>query len=93
MREEREIINDLEHSVTLESRSKLTVSGVTDVGSYDDVSAIVYTSMGQMSIRGEGLKISKLNTDFGELIITGRIFGVVYTDDREKTGLFGRLLK
>lgn len=90
MREETE---QLDHMLSLERRSKLVVTGVTDVDSYDDTAILLYTDMGQMTVRGRDLKIAKLNTDFGELIVSGTIDGMVYTDERGKGGFFGRLLK
>lgn len=83
----------LGHMFSLESRSKLVVTGVTDVDSYDDTAILLYTAMGQMTVRGRDLKIAKLNTDFGELIVSGTIDGVVYTDERGRSGFFSRLLK
>ena len=83
----------LGNMISLENRSKLVITGVSDVDSYDDGAIILSTNLGQLTVRGVDLKISKLNTDFGELIVTGTIDGMVYTDERGKTGFLGRLLK
>ena len=91
MRQEETI--SLGNTISLENRSKLVVTGVSDVDSYDDGAIVLSTNLGQLTVRGNDLKISKLNTEFGELIVTGNIDGMVYTDERGKTGFFGRLLK
>ena len=76
------------HSVILEDRNKMTVTGVSDVDSFDEQTMIVYTDMGELTVRGKGLHISRLNTETGELNITGTVAAIAYTDDRTKTGGF-----
>ena len=44
--------------------------------------------MGELTVRGKGLHISRLNTETGELNITGTVAAIAYTDDRNKTGGF-----
>ena len=82
------------HSVIMEDRKSLLVGGVSDVDSFDEQTVIVYTDLGELTVRGSDLHINKLNTDTGELSLAGRIDGMMYTDDRDKTGGFwGRLFR
>ena len=82
------------HNVIMEDRRNLTVSGVKDVDSFDEQTMIIYTDMGELTVRGTELHISRLNTDAGELSVSGHIYGLAYTDDRDKkTGLLGRLFR
>ena len=82
------------HNLILEDRKNLMVNGVSDVDSFDEQTVIVYTDLGELTVRGTDLHISKLNTDTGELNLTGNIYGMMYTDEREKAGgFFGRLFK
>lgn len=81
------------HSVILEDRKKLTVTGVSDVDSFDEQSIIVYTGMGELTVHGSNLHISKLNTETGELNITGSVSGMTYTDDRAKGGFLSRMFR
>ena len=82
------------HNVILEDRKSLTVTGMSDVDSFDDQNIVVYTDMGELTVRGGNLHISKLNVETGELTMTGEIFALVYTDDkRRQGGLFGKLFK
>lgn len=81
------------HSVILDNREKLTLTGVADVDSFDEQTIILRTSMGELTVRGERLHISRLNTETGELNITGRISALGYTDDRVKSGIFGRMFR
>ncbi len=81
------------HHVIMENRRHVTVSGVTDVDSFDEQTVVAYTDMGELTVRGSDLHIEKLNTETGDLTLTGTVNGLMYTDDREKTGLLGRLFR
>ncbi len=81
------------HNVILEDRKRLTITGVSDVDSFDEQTVVVYTDMGELTLRGNGLHISRLNTETGELNITGTVYAMAYTDERAKGGMFSRLFK
>lgn len=82
------------HNVILEDRKRLTVTGVSDVDSFDEQTVVVYTDMGELTLRGNGLHISRLNTETGELNITGTVYAMIYTDERTKSGgMFSRLFR
>lgn len=50
--------------------------------------------MGELTIRGTALHIGKLNTETGDLTVTGNIIALVYTDERQRTdGLLARLFR
>lgn len=76
------------HNITLKDRRLLTVSGVTDVDSFDDVGIIAYTDAGELTIRGEQLKINRLNTETGELNVEGTVSSLSYTDERPQAKSF-----
>ena len=79
-----------EHEMTLRSRQELTVSGVNDVMSFDETLVELNTVCGVMSIEGEGIHISFLDTDNGRLTLSGSISGIYYIDKKPKrSGLFG----
>lgn len=81
------------HSLVLEGRSRLTASGVMDVGSYNDQIIETNTGEGQLIIRGEGLHIDRLNLESGELIVTGRILSMTYAEIRPSGSFLSRLLR
>lgn len=93
MAEEKRTVK-MPHNVILEDRKSLMITGVSDVDSFDDQTITVYTDMGEMTIRGTGLHIGKLSLETGELNITGNIFALGYSDNREKQGgFFSRMFK
>ncbi len=80
--------------IIIRAREHVDISGVTDVISFDEDSVRLETDLGEMMIEGEGLKVSSLDTDRGNVSLDGRINGLYYnTDSGEgKKGFFGRLL-
>ena len=56
------------HSVVLEDRRRLTVSGVSDVDSFDEQMIVVFTELGELTVKGADLHISRLSLEMGEQI-------------------------
>lgn len=82
------------HSLILEDRKHLTVTGVSDVDSFDDQVVVAYTDFGELTVRGKKLHINKLNLESGELTFDGEISSMVYTDEGPKSkGLLSSLFK
>ncbi len=82
------------HNISLEERKNLTVSGVTDIGSYDEQCIIAVTELGELTIKGQGLHIIKMSVDAGELIVEGMVSALEYSEMHENTGgFFSRLFK
>ncbi len=83
------------HNLMLENRSKLCITGVTDVDTFDESKIVLFTEEETMQIEGYDLHINKLNVADGELVIDGEIVSIVYTgrDAKNKKGLFGRMFQ
>ena len=65
--------DNLVQNIILENRNKLTVSGVKDVLSFDDQVVMIATDLGLLTVKGEDLKINKLNIDTSEVKVEGKI--------------------
>lgn len=78
------------HSLILKDRKELTLTGVTDVDSFDETSIVAYTDFGELTVNGNNLHISTLNTDTGELNIDGEVTSLIYLDNKPKTEGFLR---
>ena len=85
MQEERKVIKQ-PHNVIMEDRKIVTVSGVADIDSFDEQTVILYTDMGELTIKGYNLHINKLNVDTGELSVEGEIYSLVYVDEQPSKG-------
>lgn len=86
--------NDAEHEIKLSNRSKMSLTGVSDVMSFNDNRVDLKTNMGTLVIKGKGLNINKLNTDSGNLDINGEVQLMEYLSRRDKSaGIIGGLFK
>jgi sporulation protein YabP len=68
------------HNIIMEGRKNLSISGVKDLESFDENSVVLITSMGELTIRGSELHISKTNLDTGELQMDGTITDLSYSE-------------
>ena len=87
--------NNVVQNIVLENRTKLNVSGVKDVLSFDDQVVIIETELGLLTVKGDNLKINKLNIDTSETIVDGKINSLAYSENHSKNegGLFGKTFK
>lgn len=85
---------EIQSSLTLQGRRKLTITGVEDVESFDENTIVLYTSGGLLVIRGQDLHIEKLSIDGGDLSVDGTVDSLSYEDVNSKSGGFwSRLFK
>ena len=82
-----------EHTITLINRAAMTLSGVSEVVSFTDSEIVLKTSCGDLLIRGNGLNIGKLNTDTGELMISGTVALIKYSKIKNGGSLFEGLFR
>ncbi len=76
------------HNCILEDRKNLCISGVSNVGSFDEDTIVAVTSCGEITVKGQNLHITKLSLEIGELCIEGSINSLQYADVIEKGGSF-----
>jgi sporulation protein YabP len=80
------------HSLTLENRRSLTISGVEDVERFDETAIVLSTGQGMLTVQGSGLHIEQLSLDGGELKVEGLILALSYEEPQEPgSGFFARL--
>lgn len=87
--------NRRSHSVSWRDRAEGTVSGVTDVLSFDEHAVILETEQGLLTIKGKNLHIGKLELSDGEVEMEGNIDSILYSGSRPKQSgsLFKRLFR
>ena len=91
MPEEKNFSN---HSLIMENRRQLTLTGVSDVCSFDENGVIMQTALGELTVKGSELHISGFNRETGEISMDGNVRGLVYTDERHEGGsFFKRILR
>ncbi len=72
------------------SREMLNCDAVRDVEEFSEDFVIINTDYGKLSIEGENLRIKELNEKEGKISIIGKISGLFFRDENEKTGFFKR---
>ena len=72
------------HSINLNERKNINITGVKKIDSFDDEEFLLETIMGYMVIKGEGLEIIKLDTYQGNVAIKGKINGLTYMESSDK---------
>ena len=85
------------HKLLLNNRRTSTISGVTDVISFDISEVLLETEQGMLTIKGADLHVNRLTLEKGEVDIEGRIDSLSYSEvtDYQKMGasLISRLFK
>ena len=81
------------HQLVLTDRHQLTASGVSDVDSFDEMSIVARTPLGELTIRGHDLQIRRFSIESGDLSVEGHIDSIEYTAEQVKRGRFGKLFK
>lgn len=68
----------IDQSVHMSGRSRIELTGITDVESFSDTSVIACSSLGNISIDGEELKVESFSVETGRLIVNGNLDGFCY---------------
>lgn len=83
----------LPHRLTLEERKKLTMTGVTEVVSFDEESVVLKTGLGTLVVQGHQLQLKTLTLDGGNVAVEGQIGALSYEESRQagswRSRLFG----
>ena len=72
------------HKIWISGRKSGTVTGISDVLSFDETEILMDTEMGMLSIKGKGLHISKLNLEKGEADLEGQVDSLTYSASGHK---------
>lgn len=80
------------HKLTLENRQKLTMTGVTEVVSFDDASVVLRTGLGALVVQGSGLQLKTLTLEGGNVAVEGEVASLSYEQLSTGGGWLRRLL-
>ena len=83
----------LPHSLRLDERQRLAVTGVQEVVEFNEDSVSVQTVKGLLHIRGGGLRVDMLEKEAGELRLSGTVSDLSYEDAGPGQGFFSRLFR
>ena len=82
----------LPHKITLNERKQLTVTGVTEVVSFDETAVIARTDIGTLVIQGKDLQLKTLLPEGGQVSVDGQISALIYEEPRPTGSIWRRLM-
>lgn len=80
----------LPHKLTLNERKSLTMTGVTEVVTFDETGVILKTALGTLMIQGRDLQLKALSPEGGQVSVTGQVSALIYEEPRPE-GFFRRM--
>jgi len=97
MDKNKEIVDSLNHKVTINERKSIILSGIKKLNSFDECEFFIDSIMGPLVIKGNNLELIKLDTFQGVLSIKGKVNSLSYLDDNKKNktaeNIMSRLFK
>lgn len=81
----------LPHKLTLSDRKALTMTGVTEVISFDDTAVVLQTALGTLLVQGQQLQLTTLSLDGGQVEVLGTVSALSYEEPRTNNGWKRRL--
>lgn len=82
----------LPHKLTLNERRQLSMTGVTEVVSFDENAVVLCTELGRLTIHGSQLQLRQLALDGGQVAVDGTVSAIVYEEPRQSGGFLRRLM-
>ena len=81
------------HKLILNERSQLTMTGVTEVVSFEDTAVVLRTSLGTLLVQGRELQLKTLSLEGGQVAVDGTISALAYEEPRQAGSWLSRLLR
>ena len=82
------------HTLLMEDRGRLTMTGVKDVESFDEETLVVYTDLGEITVRGEQIRVGNFSAATGDFSATGSFSSFAYAQRLPKrSGFFARVFQ
>ena len=72
----------LPHKLSLNERRALTMTGVTEVVSFEENAVVLRTSLGTLIIQGKNLQLKTLSLEGGQVAVDGEVSSLVYEEPR-----------
>ena len=73
---------ELPHKLCLNQRRELTMTGVTEVVSFEETAVVLRTALGTLIVQGTGLQLKTLSLDGGQVAVDGAVSALIYEEPR-----------
>ena len=84
---------DKNFQTIIDNRETLRLNGVINIEGFGEEYLILNTSLGELTIEGENLKIESLIKESGEILIVGKFNGMFYKEKNFEKRLFRKIFK
>ena len=74
---------ELPHKLVLNERSKLTLTGVTEVVSFEEDGVVLRTALGTLIIQGRQLQLKTLSLEGGQVEVNGSVSALIYEEPKK----------
>lgn len=85
------------HRLIMDNRKKCSLTGVTDVISFDLNQILLETELGMLDIKGSDLHVNRLSVEKGEVELAGNIDSMTYTEissySKKAESFFSRMFR
>ena len=81
-----------EQKLSLEDRSRLLVTGVSQVLRFEEELVVLETNLGMLHVHGRELKLQDLSLEGSRAAVAGQVSALIFEEPRERS-LLGRLLR
>ena len=75
-------MDESSQKLTLLNRKNLTLTGVTEVLSFDEATVVLSTCLGTLIIQGQELHLKELSLEGGQIQVDGSISALNYEEPR-----------
>lgn len=79
--------------ITLEDRARLCVGLVENVESFTEEEILLKTALGGLLVKGRNLKLEDLSIETGNILLTGRVDKMEFSQIKEKHSFFKDLFR
>ena len=66
-------------SLTLDNRQRAALTGISEVIAFDENQVVLRTDTGEIVLNGEGLHVTRLMLEEGQLAVEGKVDSVFYS--------------
>lgn len=84
-------VSEKTHCLNMDARERLSLSGVDDVAGFDENTIVLMTSMGALTIHGDGLHIEKVDLEQGRMEVHGHFSELSYQEPSSGGSFLSRL--
>lgn len=83
----------MNQKLILEDRSRFSVGLVENVENFTEEEILLKTAFGGLSVSGKNLKMEDLSIENGNILLTGRVDRIEFSEIKEKRSFFKDLFR